>query len=195
MKKLLILFITCSLWLAANSQTYYKVENGNIVKVGLPLTDTINGVLYYQNFRSLPDSVLYQQGWRWNVVVPEHDSIYERLGDVYYDLGNDVITYHIDSVHYDLQTLKENHYRDLDNTFNEASQIIIQLNNRYNPMGVSPERIPAELVGLLQYMNPKDLLTRGTAEIDSLSTIEEALNYKVRGPEIEGYINTLKSFL
>jgi hypothetical protein len=63
----------------------------------------------------------------------------------------------------------------------------------YDPLRTNPENIPEGFKLLVGQLLP--LRERANMEINALTTPEEALNYVVRGPEIEGYIEQLKSFL
>ena len=63
------------------------------------------------------------------------------------------------------------------------------------PLGLTPNRIPTDLISFLTANHPEDLNTRAITEIESLSTKEKAINYKIKGTEIKDYIDYLKSFL
>lgn len=67
------------------------------------------------------------------------------------------------------------------------------MKNVYDPLRTNPEAIPEEFKLLVAQVLP--LRERAYAEIEALATVEDALNYVVRGPEVEGYILMLQAFL
>nr|WP_319266069.1 hypothetical protein [uncultured Draconibacterium sp.] len=186
MKKLIIL-ITLTLFVFTGfSQTYYKIENDSIVKIGLPLSDSLSdGTYYYGNYRNLPDSVLYAEGWRWDVVVPEHDSIHQRLGERYFDPELDAITYQVDTIIYNVDELKANLKRDLSRAIDEFAVIITKAKLLYGDDN-------AELNAAIEEIRTMQRQTMQA--INSFTTVDQLLNFRIRQEDIDYFKSLFEPF-
>ena len=94
MKKLFL-----SLWiftcLLSYGQQKALVINGEIIRTGLPtMFERSNGQTVWGSYQKMPDSVHYIDGWR-NVIIPDYDPATQRLGQRYFDVEKDVVTYSV----------------------------------------------------------------------------------------------------
>lgn len=143
-------------------------------------------------FHLLPIEIHEAEGF-FDLIEPAFDPAKQRLGDIYFDDVNEVFTYSVEDIVFNLEDLKNGHRQVVKQVICEMSGLISSIKNIYDPFRTNPENIPEEFKNLLlQLMLLRD---RADTEISGLATIDEALNYVVRGPEIERYITQLKSFL
>lgn len=180
-------------YLIHHDKMKHLIKNNEIIKSGIP-TNFIrdNGELFVGGYQNRTD-IHYEDGWR-DEIIPEYDSLTKTLGDKYYDQINDIVTYYIiDKSYPSIEDSKKNHYEELDLVTSEISGLFTILKNIYDPLGVTPENMPENLKVLVSMLTP--LRTRAKTEIESLITPKEAYEYVIRGPEIENYIQTLKSFM
>ncbi len=120
MKRLLILLVACSLWLAALPQTYHLVVDGEITLTGIPVTYSSIAGFYYKNYRTADDSIWYADGFRVDV-TPDYDASAQYLGAWYYDIGNDNCTREvIDYTDEQLAAMEEAGLQAIDNQFDIA---------------------------------------------------------------------------
>lgn len=121
MKKLIIALSFILLMVTGFSQTYDRIENNEIVQIGMPVTFTsIDGTYWYKNYLTAPASVHYADKWRIEV-TPAYDSETQRLGSRYYDVGNDVVTWTvIDKTDSELAAEKEALLQQIDNEMDVA---------------------------------------------------------------------------
>lgn len=158
----------------------YLIENNEIIKV--VVLNTIEETLNYP----------YKDGWR-DEKRPEYDPRLQTLGEKYYDPENDIVTFFVVDLTIDLNEVKQRHYDDVTNTVKEISSIVSAVKNVYDPLRDTPQNIPPDFVTLVRQVQA--LRQRAYDEIAGLTTPEAAVSYVVRGPEVEGYINLLKSFI
>ncbi len=144
------------------------------------------------NFDTQPDEVHEKFGF-YPVVVPEFNPALQAIGNIFFDKANKVFTYPVISKKFDLEELKSNHRQCVLDVIREVSQIASDIKNIYDPLRISPDSIPANFKNLVAQVLP--LRQRAMQEIDQLKTVEEALEYVVRGPQVVGYIETMKTFL
>lgn len=114
-----LLYISILLFsLTVSGQRKHLIENGEVIKSGLPNTFTYDdGTFIYGGYKNLPDSIHYRDGWRTEV-VPEWDSETQRLGALYFDTTNDYVTREvIDYTAEELAQQKENLLQSLDDNF------------------------------------------------------------------------------
>ena len=131
MKKLLILtFAFCLFTFGLMAQSYYLVENNEITLNGLPTSYTsIDGTYWFKNYRTAAgETVWYSDGFRIGV-TPEYDAETQRLGQRYYDIGNDVVTWYvIDKSEAEIAAQKEALLSQLDNQLDVAKiKYLLQL--------------------------------------------------------------------
>lgn len=174
----------------------HLIKNNIIVVSGLP--ESFYSLTLEKLIPDYPlqDAELHKSDGWVEEIVPQYTSE-QVIGDIYYDNSLKLVTHYIvdKKSTYTIEELKLLHYQDLDSTKSEINDIIKDLNNKYNPLGTSPERIPTALKDFLIANHPEDLDTRAKTEIEALTTQEESKVYIIKGTEINGYINYLKSFL
>ena len=80
-----------------------------------------------------------------------------------------------------------------ENCIQQHNPKLYRRKNVYDPLRTNPENIPIDLQNLI--LQAQILRQRAIDEINALSTQEEAIQYIIKGEEVENYINMLKSFL
>lgn len=147
---------------------------------------------HYLNFKEADEATIRSEGF-YNLITPEHNSRYQRLGEIIFDESKKVFIYTLEDIEYNLEDLKAKHYSDLFETLKEVSTLATHCKNVYDPLGLNPDNLPIELRNLILMI--AGLRQRAHDEIESLDNIDDALDYVIKGPEIIGLINYLKSFL
>lgn len=147
---------------------------------------------YSGNFAEQSDDVHEQFGF-YPVVFPDYNPQLQTRGEIYWDEVRQVFTYPVTNKVFDLEELKQQHRDMMPEVIREISQLASDIKNIYDPLRDKPQNIPPEFKQLVAMILP--LHQRGKAEIEALSTVEEALAYVVRGPQVEGFITQLKTFL
>ena len=72
----------------------HLIRNNQIVQSGLPDSFTReNGESFWGGYQNMTD-LHYQDGWR-NEVIPQYDPILEELGERFYSIEFDLVTYEI----------------------------------------------------------------------------------------------------
>lgn len=171
----------------------HLIKNNQIVKSGIPSHFTRdNGELFLGGYENRTD-IHYEDGWR-DEIIPEFNNNTHTLGEVYYDIEKDVVTYIIVEKSYPpVEESKKRHYRDLEEVTNEVSVLFSTIKNIYDPLRDNSNNIPAGVKELVPMLQP--LRNRAKQEIEALTDPKEAYEYKIKGSEIIGYINLLKKFL
>ena len=155
-------------------------------------TSLPNDWKHYLNFREADEATLRSEGF-YDVITPLHDTRHQRLGELIFHEDKKIFIYELEDIIYDLNEIKQRHYNDLFETLKEISSLATHCKNVYDPLGLNPENLPEALRNLILMI--AGLRHRAHYEIESLDNIDDALDYVIRGPEIEGLINYLKSFL
>lgn len=88
---------------------------------------------------------------------------------------------------------KKKLYSELKVLIGEFSSYVSICKNIYDPLGITPEAIPEDLKNLI--LQVATLRGRAHNEIEALSTEKEAHEFSLKGEEISGFLNQLKSFL
>lgn len=159
----------------------HLIENNKIVKT-VVLGQASEASLY-----------LIEEGWV-DEVIPEINRHFEFLGEPYYDVALQKVTYPVMvSDVPNLEQLKNQHFLDLENVMKEISDIVTLYKNINDPFSNTPENISQEFSQLM--LQSIGLKNRAIQEINSLETREDAVNYVIRGPEVINYIAMLKSFI
>ena len=169
-----------------------KQIDGEPTIVTVPKFYTVGNKTYVGDFDKL-DSNIHEKAGFFKLVEPDYNPRIEKKGSLIWDETNRVFTYQVERKNFDLETLKESHRREVLAVIREVSQITSDVKNIYDPLRETPGNIPQDFKKLVKKVQP--LRQRARNEIDSLSTVQEALDYIVRGPEVKGYIEQLKSFL
>lgn len=146
---------------------------------------------YAGNFAEQSDEVHEQFGF-FPVVFPEYNPQLQTRGEIYWDEVQQVFTYPVSDKVLDLEELKAQKQAEVTAVVEEISQIISTAKNLYDPWRDTPEAIPQDFKDLVAQRTL--LLARANAEIDALTTVADAVNYIIRGPEVEAYIDMLKQF-
>jgi hypothetical protein len=158
----------------------YLIENNRIIEeVILGKIEDVSG---YQ----------YEDGWR-DAIKPEINPLLQVYGEMYFDEIADAVTFEVIDKAIDITAEIQRHYRVVEDTIREISGIISVVKNIYDPLRDAPENIPADFKTLVRQV--QSLRQRAYDEIEALTTPEEVLNYVVRGPEVDGYINQLESYI
>lgn len=162
----------------------HLIKNNKIVGSGIPsIFKRPNGEIFYGGYDKMTE-LHYQDGWR-DEIIPVYNPKKQELGNVYYDINDDICKYVVVDKVINLTVEKDRLYNDLANLKKEIAVLAMQAKLTYDIE-------PKELTDLLS-------LTRGLnniakAEIDAL-TEENVLDYVLRGKQVEEIIKALNSFL
>lgn len=144
------------------------------------------------NFHKQSDEVHESFGF-YPVVEPEYNTKLQRLGVLVFNENDKVFEYAIEDIDYNLDELKQGLKDELKELISEVSGIVARIKTIYNPLDLTPENIPDGFKMLVQQLVP--IKTRVINDIDSLESIEDALDFKVYSNEANQYLESLKSFL
>lgn len=162
----------------------HLIKNNQIIQSGIPSHFTReNGQLFVGGYENMID-IHYEDGWR-DEIIPTYDPVTQFLGEKYYDIINDVVTYEVLSSEINLVELKNNIMEELDRLREEIAFLILQIRLLHDP---EPEELTAltpQIRGL--YAFAKD-------EINAL-TVENVRQYVLRGPIVQGLLDSLKSLI
>lgn len=92
-----------------------------------------------------------------------------------------------------IEESKAKHYQDLKDVTQEISSIVSSVKNIYDPLRKNLDNFPIEFENLVNMILP--LRQQAISEIEALITEQEAYEYAIRGQQVEGFIEQLKSFL
>ena len=149
----------------------------------------------YIGFNRMSSTIHEQEGFfLLNVPQPgiHYSQDLQERGDIIWDEVNNWYTYQINDKVIDVEAEKQKHYAVLSAVIDEISGIVSAVKNVYDPLRDTPENIPEDFKTLVRQVQP--LRAVAISEIEALSTPEEAVTYVVRGPQVQGYIELLKSF-
>ena len=141
-------------------------------------------ITYAGDFDKQPDAVHEAEGF-YPVIMPVINTRMQKIGDLYFDDAKKIFTYQIVDLIIDI----DNEKKRLLDALDLLSDEIMLLNQKaeFN----HPEK-PQELIDLQD--QTRGLYFYAKSEIDALSTPEEAMNYILRGPQVEALITAYKSF-
>jgi len=163
------------------------VVNQEVIRIGLPTTFTrANGQTFWGGYETRTD-LHRADGWR-DVVVPQYNDTIQQLGEMYYNIGFDVVTYRIvERTQPTIDEMKAAIREDLFTLMMEFSDLITASNNLYG------DDKPAELVELINTV--KGLKSYANSEINSLTTRTQIARYTLRGPQVQYLMEAFKSYL
>ena len=163
------------------------VVNQEVTRVGLPTTFTrANGQTIWGGYETRTD-LHRADGWR-DVIIPAYNDTTQQLGEMYYNIGFDVVTYRVvERTSPTIDEMKASIKEDLFNLMMEFSGLIIACNNLYG------DDKPASLVELIATV--RGLKTFANAEIDALQTRQQIAKYVLRGPQVAYVLDQFKSYL
>lgn len=158
-----------------------------VQKIGLPTTFTrANGQTIWGGYETRTD-LHHADGWR-DVVIPAYNDTTQQLGEMYYNLGRDIVTYRVvERTQPTIAEMKANIREDLFQLMMEFSQLITACNNLYG------DDKPASLVELITTV--RGLKSVANAEIDALQTRQQIARYTLRGPQVQALLEAFKSYL
>jgi len=186
MKNLLLLMLILFA-LHGMAQQKALVINQEVVRVSLPTTFTrANGETFWGGYETRTD-LHRADGWR-DVVVPQYNDTIQQLGEMYYNLGLDLVTYRVvERTQPTTDEMKAAIREDLFTLMMEFSDLITASNNLYG------DDKPAGLVELINTV--KGLKSYANAEIKGLTTRTQIARYTLRGPQVQYLMEAFKSYL
>lgn len=146
----------------------------------------------YIGFDKMDESIHQQEGF-FPLIEPIYNKKLQEPGEIFFNDAESRFEYEIIDKVIDLDVEKQRHREDLEQTIREVSTIVSACKNVYDPLRTNPEAIPKGFRDLVSMILP--LRQQAIDEIEALSTPEEAVNYVVRGPLVEQFINQLKAYL
>jgi len=162
----------------------HLIRDNRIVSSGLPSHFTRpNGESFWGGYETMVD-IHEEDGWV-NEVVPVYDQETQTIGSIYYDEASNVVTYHVVDLTVDVESYRQSILDDLKQLRVEISNIILQV-DQLN------DGVPSDLKSFLP--NIKGLYAYAKMEIDALDETN-IRQYILRGPQVEGLLSTLNSFL
>jgi len=182
---LLLLFILfASLGFA---QQKALVVNQEVTRVGLPTTFIrTNGQTIWGGYETRTD-LHRADGWR-DVVIPTYNDTIQQLGEMYYNLGLDVVTYRVvERTQPTIDEMKAAIREDLFALMMEFSDLITASSNLYG------DDKPAGLIELINTV--KGLKSYANSEINGLTTRTQIARYTLRGPQVQYLLEAFKSYL
>ena len=163
----------------------HLIKDNTIVMSGIPSTFTReNGELFYGGYENMTD-LHYEDGWRDEVIPEDYDSSKQYLTDLHYDEFDDVVTYTVLDIPFDLDEQKKIHMDDLIELRKEIAILILQIELTN---GVKPQ--------ILIDLEPtiRGLYVFAKQEIDAL-TVDNVREYVLRGSQVQMLLETLNQFL
>ena len=146
-----------------------------------------------ENAKSLTDAELKNLGV-YEIIEVGYNHILQQINGEVFNKEEQIFYQNIeDKILPSLEELRDNKRNELTNTIQEISFIVSACKNVYDPLREDITNIPIDLRTLITQVQL--LRQRGISEIKALSTQKEAIQYVIRGKEVEGSINQLKSFL
>ena len=140
----------------------------------------------YLNFSQAPIELQQQEGF-FDVVQPEYDLQLQELGELYFDEENNVFTYPINEKVFDLDEIKNKLLDEFDVVLNEFATIIARC--RFTQDEPYPQ-------GLLDAIaQAKQIRINTIAAINNLSTIEEALHFRIRQEDVAALKELFKPYM
>lgn len=181
---LLIFILLASLCFA---QQKALVINEEVKKVGLPTTFIrANGQTIWGGYETRTD-LHRADGWR-DLVIPAYNDTTQQLGEMYYNIGFDIVTYRIvERTSPTIDEMKAAIREDLFQLMMEFSGLITACNNLYG------DDKPESLVQLINTV--RGLKSYANTEIDALQTRTQIARYTLRGPQVQALLGAFKSYL
>ena len=130
---------------------------------------------------------LYADGWREGT-IPEYNPILQTLGTAVYDRITHMVVYPVTDIP-DIESIIENRKQSL---FTELRNISSEVSNLIYQCRVINEPEPEELTALITGI--RTMYLKSKVDISEL-TIDDIFKYRLRTPELEGAIESLKAFL
>lgn len=162
----------------------YLIKDNQIVRSGIPdIYTRDNGQVFYGGYKGMTD-IHYEDGWR-DEVMPDYDPLVKTLGERYYDATLDKVTWTLVDRVIDLAAEKARIMDDLVALRKEIGLIITDIRLLYDPEPQALTDLTPQIRGL--YAFAKD-------EINAL-TVDNVLQYVLRGPQVQGLIDTLNGML
>jgi len=154
-----------------------RKENGQIKKYSqLPKTWK-----NHLNFIHADEELQKQEGF-YDLIIPEYNKKRQYLGDIYFDEENEIFTYLINDIVFNLDDLKKDIMLKFDVILNDFAVIIARCKF------IHDEPLPEGLQIAISIAKQTRVNTINA--INNLNTIEEALNFKIREDDVE-YIKSL----
>jgi len=162
----------------------HLIKNNQIVQSGIPGTFTReNGEGFWGGYENRTD-IHFEDGWR-DEVVPQYNPVKQRLGERYYDVENDVVTYPVIDLVIDVEMWKQRHLDNLSSLRQQIAMIVTQIKLAYDP---EPEAL-TEMTPII-----RGLYAFAKEEIAAL-TEENVCEYVLRGPQVQQLSLALNAML
>jgi hypothetical protein len=162
----------------------HLIKENQIVQSEIPSHFTReSGEAFWGGYENMTE-IHFEDGWR-DEVIPVYDGKTHYLGTAYYDQENDVVTYEVLLIPFDLVKEKANLYRQLEQLRSEMAGIVYQCKLNY-------EIEPEGLTRLMPFI--RAMYGFAKSEIEAL-TEETVRSYVLRSPKYEQVLSMLKTFL
>jgi len=165
-----------------------RIENGQI-KIYNTLPKIYNGITgcYPGNFHLQSDEIHRQEGFI-PVVTPIFDPETpetQKLGEIYFDETNDIFTYPVNNIVFDLEQLRQQR-------LNEFSQVLDQFAVLITRCKLIHGDDNTDLNDAIE--QTKQMRNATIANINAIATVEEMLAFHIRPEDVEYYQNLFEPF-
>lgn len=162
----------------------HLIKDNQIVQSGMVSVFTReNGQAFWGGYENMSE-LHYEDGWR-DEIIPEFNPARQNLENMRYDPQIDMVVYDVVDKVINLDVEKKRHLTNLGNLRQEISIIVTQIKLMYDPEPEELTQMTPMIRGLYEYAKQ---------EISEL-TEENVIEYVLRGPQVQGLLQTLKSML
>lgn len=163
-----------------------RIENGTIRKYG-SLPQDFENIL---NFSQADETTINSKGF-YDVVTPEYDPAYWRLGEIYFDDMNQVFSYRLIAIPVDevKQKLKTDFEAAKDRTRKELLDALVD-----KMIELHRTELPEGLVQLWDILKAENIRVGNTIEEMATNDPDALRKFRIRSEDINSFIENIRKF-
>ena len=163
-----------------------RIDNGIIRRYNIPP----NEWKHYLNFSQADESVLKSEGF-FDVVEPEYDPAFWRLGEIYFDEANQVFTYPL--IEIPLEDVKQQLYSDFEQSKRTIRMELLEA-LVHELIELNRDKLPVQLVGLYDALLAENTRVKTTIEELSVKDPDTLRKFRIIPEDVQAFVDNIKPF-